>query len=363
MINNLLEILIFGSLSLLSFLLLSNPLKVNKRANIWFGICILIWSSFWLDEIVFLISGAEIKLSFMLIPNFIQFLIPLVFYFSIRFFTNPDFYIGRKAWVYMASPLVYLALLISDRILDYDLKMIFVVLLLTHGLLYTILSLLLLRKHKTHIQQFASSTHEIDLSWLEYIIGALALMIISISIFNFVFYEAPLNSFMNALVFLVILFMAYNSLKQKEIFPKDEKERAEVISIADEEALDAVRGKILSDDKLVDTKAMLSDLMINKEPYLDCELNLSNLAKQLNITSHQLSYVINSGFNENFYGFINSYRVEKAKRLLIGNEANKFSMLGIAFESGFNSKTAFNTTFKKITDITPSEFKRRCSDL
>jgi AraC-like DNA-binding protein len=220
-----------------------------------------------------------------------------------------------------------------------------------------------LQRHKKHIQQFASSTHEIDLSWLEYIIGALALMIISISIFNFVFYEAPLNAFMNALVFAVILFMAYNSLKQKEIFPKDEKERADVISIADEQDKDAVRGKILSDDKLVDIKALLNELMIQKEPYLDSELNLSKLAKQLNITSHQLSYVINNGYHENFYGFVNKYRVEKAKKLLIDDEANKYSMLGIAFESGFNSKTAFNTTFKRITGNTPSEFKRRCADL
>jgi AraC-like DNA-binding protein len=264
---------------------------------------------------------------------------------------------------YLILPSVYLTLIVLDRVVFGDVKILWVSLLLVHGLLYTALSLLLLRKHKKHIQQFASSTHEIDLRWLEYIIGALAIMIISVSIFNFVFYEAPLNEFMNALVLIVIFFMAYNSLKQKEIFPKDEQERAEVISIADEGDLDSVRGKILPDDRLVDIKAVLNDLMINKEPYLDSELNLSTLAKQLNISSHQLSYVINSGYNENFYGFINKYRVEKAKRLLIGSDANKFSMLGIAFESGFNSKTAFNTTFKKITGKTPSEFKQRCSDL
>lgn len=363
MLINLLEILIFGSLILLSFLLITNPLKVNKRANIWLGICMLIWSSFWMDEIVLLTTGADIELSSMLVPNFIQFLTPLVFFFSIRFFTNPDYTFRKRGLVYLVMPAIYLALIILNRSIAADLKIFWVSLLLIHGLLYVVLSLILLRKHKTHIRQFASNTSEIDLTWLEYIIGALALMIISISIFNFVFYEAPLNSFMNGLVYMVILFMAYHSLKQKEIFPKDEQERAELISIAGAEGLDSNRGKILSDEKLVDIKAMLHDLMLKNEPYLDCDLNLSNLAKQLNITPHQLSYVINSGFNENFYGYINKFRVEKSKRLLMDDKANKFSMLGIAFESGFNSKTSFNTTFKKITGKTPSEFKKRSADL
>jgi AraC-like DNA-binding protein len=83
----------------------------------------------------------------------------------------------------------------------------------------------------------------------------------------------------------------------------------------------------------------------------------------MNITSHQLSYVINTGFNENFFRFINQYRVEKAKELLLLEEMNRLSILGIAFESGFNSKTSFNTTFKKFTGQTPSAFKEMRSNL
>ena len=71
----------------------------------------------------------------------------------------------------------------------------------------------------------------------------------------------------------------------------------------------------------------------------------------------------NNGFNQNFYGFINKFRVEKSKKLLADKELDKYSIIGIAFESGFNSKTSFNTTFKKLTGQTPSEFKRTCSNL
>ncbi|MDO8896190.1 MAG: helix-turn-helix domain-containing protein, partial [Bacteroidales bacterium] len=68
-------------------------------------------------------------------------------------------------------------------------------------------------------------------------------------------------------------------------------------------------------------------------------------------------------YNQNFYGYINKFRVEKSKKLLTDKELDKYSIIGIAFESGFNSKTAFNTAFKKITGQTPSEFKKRSSGL
>ena len=299
----------------------------------------------------------------MLFPALIQFLAPLALYYCVLLFTNPDYRFSPKDLVYAILPLLYLIMIILERTLEADIKIWMVVLLLCHGLLYSILSLLLLRKHKAHIEQFASSTHEIDLSWLEHILGAVILMIASVAIFNLVFFEMPLNAFMNGLVLLIIFFIAYHSLKQKEIFPVDDQERADIMSISDTKSMDASRAKILSEEKLVELKALLNDLMISKEPYLDSELSLSNRARQLMMTTHQLSYVINAGYDENFYGFINKFRVEKAKRLLLDNEANKFSMLGIAFESGFNSKTSFNTAFKKITGKTPSEFKERRSGL
>jgi AraC-like DNA-binding protein len=74
-----------------------------------------------------------------------------------------------------------------------------------------------------------------------------------------------------------------------------------------------------------------------------------------------MSYLINSGFGENFFQFINKYRVERAKELLNIDKLSKYSILGIAFESGFNSKTTFNTTFKKFTNQTPSEYLKRVS--
>lgn len=363
MMVKLLILLLFGSLVQLGIILIANPLHVNKRANIWFGLFLFLWASFWLDEIILMIGGETIGWSYAFLLSFIQYLSPLIFYISIKFFTNPDYKFGTKALLYLVLPTVYVAFLIMDKFFAKDFKVIITALILIHAIAYSIMSLFLIRTHKRHIQQLASSTLEIDLAWIEYIVWSTLFLVAGISIFNLLFFEAPLNLFMNGFVYVVVLFTAYHSLKQKEIFPADNEERAEALSILIENESETVQNKIISDDRLVEMKAHLNDLITLEELYLDSELTLGKLAKKLNLTSHQLSYLINNGYNQNFYGYINKFRVEKSKKLLADKELDKYSIIGIAFESGFNSKTSFNTAFKKITGQTPSEFKKRSSDL
>jgi AraC-like DNA-binding protein len=101
--------------------------------------------------------------------------------------------------------------------------------------------------------------------------------------------------------------------------------------------------------------------MKNQKLFLDSELNLIKLSSISGIPLHQLSYTINNGFNENFFMFVNRFRIEEAKKLILDPKMNYLSILGIGFEVGFNSKTVFNTTFKKITGFTPTSFKKHNS--
>ena len=78
----------------------------------------------------------------------------------------------------------------------------------------------------------------------------------------------------------------------------------------------------------------------------------------MNLSTHLLSYTINTGFDENFYQFINRYRIDEAKKMVLDPQMGHLNLVGIAFAVGFNSKTAFNTAFKKATGQTPSEFKK-----
>jgi len=102
----------------------------------------------------------------------------------------------------------------------------------------------------------------------------------------------------------------------------------------------------------------LLTVMETEKPYTDHDLSLPKLAASLSLPTHHLSQIINERLNQNFFDFINSYRIEEAKRKLLDPASKHYSLLVIAEEVGFNSKSAFNTAFKKQTNLTPSEFRK-----
>jgi AraC-like DNA-binding protein len=102
----------------------------------------------------------------------------------------------------------------------------------------------------------------------------------------------------------------------------------------------------------------LLNLMETDKPYTDNELTLQKLAEKLSIPAQHLSRVINERLHQNFVDFINTYRVEEAKRRLVDPSKKHYSVLAIAEEVGFNSKSSFNFVFKKHANMTPSEFRK-----
>lgn len=359
-LNHFVVTLIYGSLVLLSVITLANPLRVNKKANFWFGIFLFLWSSFWLDEVLSLVKGSAIEVHSIFSVQIIQFLTPIIFYFSVLFFTNPAFKFKFSDVKYLVLPVIFVANLLLQHFGTVKntavFEIVFIGLILIQALFYTGLSYITIRKHQKKIQQFSANTEGIDLNWLEYIILIIFIINIIYVIYNLSYNSTSLNVFINIAFLLVIYFVGYYSLKQKEIYPVEEKQREELIAINDEET-EEVKRKLISDVELVRIKTELTQLMETQKPYLDSELNLIKLAELLSVSTHQLSYVINTGFQRNFFQYVNEYRIEYAKTLLKDNSKNKLSILGIAYESGFNSKTSFNTTFKKLTNHTPSEFK------
>lgn len=102
----------------------------------------------------------------------------------------------------------------------------------------------------------------------------------------------------------------------------------------------------------------LLQYMQDEKPFRDGELTVQKLADQLSIPSNYLSQTINERMGKTFSDFINSYRVEEAKERLLDPSFEHLSILGIAVDVGFNSKSSFNAVFKKHTDMTPSEFRK-----
>lgn len=97
--------------------------------------------------------------------------------------------------------------------------------------------------------------------------------------------------------------------------------------------------------------------MKEEKPYLNDSITLQDLSESLSISGHHLSMILNRTLGQNFYIFINAYRVEEVKRRLHDPEYADYNILNIAFHTGFNSKSTFNSIFKKITGITPTEYR------
>lgn len=226
-INALVTITMFGGLLLLAFIKLANPLGINRRGNFFFGLLLLLWASFWMEEIGRMAGLTAPSALCIHVVQWLQIFAPVCLFLSIRFYASPG---DRFAWNdarHLIMPFVFLLVL-----------------------------------------------------WLKIERPERQSILLPVHI---------------ALMFFQVFFYVIVS-------------------------------------------------------YLKVKRHLKNLVRFE-------SYTINAGYQLNFSQFVNQYRVEKAKELLLNNHQN-YTVLAIAYESGFNSKTAFNTTFKKICGLTPTEFTK-----
>jgi len=112
----------------------------------------------------------------------------------------------------------------------------------------------------------------------------------------------------------------------------------------------------LDDSEIAIIDSQLNAYFFEEKPYLDANLSLTGLAKSLNISANNLSQVINSQKKKNFFDFVNTYRIEAIIEKLKNSENKKYTLLSLAYEVGFNSKSTFNASFKKLMGKTPSDY-------
>ncbi len=113
----------------------------------------------------------------------------------------------------------------------------------------------------------------------------------------------------------------------------------------------------LSEQDISTYKENLNSYLVQEKPYTNPDLKLGDLADHLGMPSYQLSQIINVGYQQNFYDLINSLRIEDAKGMLSDSSAQHQKIIAIAYDVGFNSKSTFNTAFKKHTGMTPTQYK------
>lgn len=105
-------------------------------------------------------------------------------------------------------------------------------------------------------------------------------------------------------------------------------------------------------------KVRLLDYMESEKPYLNPALSLRNLAASCDFHPNKLSWLLNDQMGKNFNELVNHYRIEHFKLLATDPSNAHISLIGLAYESGFNSKTVFNTAFKKAEGITPKQYQK-----
>ncbi len=356
---------------LLSLVLLFR--KENHSADIFLSLGILALSLELLTSVYYSKGWYRFYPWFMGITYSIAYLYGPLFYFYTKLLTkkieniklNAKFFLHFVPFIIGYFLLIPIWLLPLNERIEYVAKMIagdklFVYEIYTafipfQGIIYTVLTILLVVDYNKKIKERFSNTDRINLDWLKYLtIGMIICW--SFSAFSqimswFILKDRSFEIALYTAISVLIYSIGYMGLKQPEIFMKpadfsDEDKQQEKYkkSGLDDAAAEEIKNKLLG-------------VMINQKPYLDGDLTLLKLADMISVSGHHLSEVINSKLNKTYYDFVNEYRVEEFKNKLKDPSTRNYNLLSIAFESGFKSKTSFNTIFKKHTNQTPSEFK------
>ena len=212
------------------------------------------------------------------------------------------------------------------------------------GIAYVTWSLLLLRRHRRNILDKFSDVEKINLRWLQILtwgMGGIWLIVI--------FEEGNIFTFSGVVIFVFLI--AFFGIRQVQIFASNETTQVDSKSPKGKYAKSGLKEELSS--RLYE---QLITLMKSEALYKNGNLSISDLASQLDVHPNYLSQVINEREGRNFYDFVNHYRVEEFKRLIADPKNHHLTLLSVAYDCGFNSKSAFNRYFKKTTDQTPSEY-------
>ena len=283
----------------------------------------------------------------------------------------------KSIWHFIPFVAFIFYLLIASRFRDYsegirvdhvsheaETPFLFLFFLIITALSGPIYFLLAYRKfHKSKNSSRHISSKEVNLDWLGKLIpifGIVWTVLIIIAVIHHIFHLFSMAFCTNGLFLSLsgfIILIGYFGLKQKEVFlsfSKEEFEESKASTSGDKIKYGTSR---LRGPDLQKCYHQIGRYMEIKKPYLDPDLTLPKLAESLGVPTHHLSQVINEMHGSNFFDFINKFRVEEVKRKIQDPIFKNYSLLGIAMESGFNSKSAFNRVFKNLTGITPSSFR------
>jgi len=292
-------------------------------------------------------------------------LIPPLFYFYITTFLNPDKKINSKEkFMYVPFLLFFLISLVYKILILFKVEVgkylvFFNAISFLHEALTFIFMLIVLAITIKEIIIFKTKAKSVNYekvipatSWLLWIVIILFIntMLYSVSVADFYSDENP--EYIHAVWLinsLLIYLFGHIGIYKFSIYKERNKIRQ--FLILENQPTSLIENKNPYKSKLI-------RIIEEQKGYLDSSFSLETLSKDLGISKSHLSRIFKKEFNSNFTTYINSLRVSSAKSLLSNSDFLNYTLIAIGLEAGFNSKTTFNTTFKKTTGMTPSEYRK-----
>jgi len=254
--------------------------------------------------------------------------------------------------------------LVVDRFVSF--RIVFAITFFISITAYSIATFVVIHRHKKRLKEFVSySSEKITLRWLvglsiTFYTGYVVMFIfggvdIMVGFLPFDPYEISFIS-LTLLTFLFGVFGFHQPSIFEEVVRNELIENSVQLELNLEPDAKKYQRSGLKNEDVADLVNMIRKYMVIKKPYLDRDLTIYDLSSQLKISRHTLSEVINEHMGMNFYNLVNEYRVKEVKNRMKSEDYRQLTILAIAYDSGFNSKSSFNTIFKDKTGQTPSEY-------
>ncbi len=225
--------------------------------------------------------------------------------------------------------------------------------LLAHMLIYGALTFAHLRRYEANLRDTFAAIEKLSLHWLQQLLAVYVIDWCLLLAWQATGGATAMAHVLWLIVALLIYMIGYKALQQPEFFLQAEAAATDAKKKYEKSTLAPERAEAAYDELL--------QLMTEQKPFLQHDLSLPKLAQRSALSTHHLSQIINSRRQQNFFEFVNQYRVAEAQRLLLEPSKAPLNLSAIAFEAGFSSVSAFNAAFKKYTGMTPSQFRRKHS--
>ena len=359
------------TLIILWFLLKSKTGELPQKLLLWFFVFLLF---FLLNAYAEIHKIPILYIITFLLSDSIELIVgPLIYVYIKSLFEKPKglvksnwrhFILGSLYIVFISIPFL-ISIFLEDNIFTYldfleaNSKVAFFIF-MCYLLAYLIMSLRLFHRYKKAMKNNFSTLSENDFNWVKKMLTATIAVCVTdmlVSVYEMGNTDMSWNSDYITLLAVIIMigYLGYYGVRQTKIL------MPEFLLQNINEENDSVKQSVnptISEDELNRHKNRLHEVMEKDKVFLDEDLTLNKLATSIGTTDKKLSHLLNQYMNTTFYDFINKYRVDSVKEKMASKDFENITLLGMAYESGFKSKTSFNRIFKKETGLSPSEYKR-----